>query len=280
MQIFNIGPLEFVAFLLIALIVLGPERIVNGARSAGRWINKMVRSPTWQSILSTSREIRELPQKIVAESGIKESMEEIQQTGKELTSELNQASVEVTNDLSAANFEINRQANRIEPPSASSLSLEPPSQTVLAPPATESEAAPAEAAAVDEPAPAVQADRPASAPPPRTFTDVFGSPAKPALEGDGGLEPPAQTVLPAEKKTARPRKVKESTPEPAPESLTELEAPAQTVLPVEKKTVRVRKVKAAAAQPTPDSLNELEAPAQALISPPEDVLPSITRPEN
>ncbi len=68
-MIFNIGPLEFILIMLVAIIVLGPERMVAGARTFGRWIYKLVRSPTWRAIMTTSQEIRDLPNKIVREIG-------------------------------------------------------------------------------------------------------------------------------------------------------------------------------------------------------------------
>ncbi len=256
MQIFNIGPLEFVAFLLIALIVLGPERIVSGARSAGRWVNRMVHSPTWQAILTTSREIRDLPQKIVSESGIEDSLKEIEQTGLEVTSELNQAATDMSNDMAMANYELSAQANRIQPPSQSSLALEPPAQTSAThpPAATVAEATGQNASAQDA--------RPASPPPPRSFSDVFGISGSPAASADGDLEPPAQTVIPAEKKA--PRKIKTTAPdaEPAPTSLDELEPPAQTLLPAEPKPARPRRLKAPAAAPVGEAEAQQAAPVE------------------
>jgi len=80
MQIFGIGPLEFVFILVIMLLVLGPKGMVRAARETGRFIRKMVHSPIWRDIVGTSREIRNLPQKIVREAGIEKEMEELRQS--------------------------------------------------------------------------------------------------------------------------------------------------------------------------------------------------------
>lgn len=79
MEIFNIGPLELVFILLLALIVLGPDEMIKTGRSIARGIRKFIRSPLWKSLLNTSQEIRELPRKLIREAGIEESMEEFSQ---------------------------------------------------------------------------------------------------------------------------------------------------------------------------------------------------------
>jgi len=101
-MIFNIGPLEFILILLVAIIVLGPERMVIGARSLGRWIYKLVRSPTWRAIMSTSQEIRDLPNKIVRESGLEESLKEVQSVSTDLHDEISQAVKDVNAEVSQA----------------------------------------------------------------------------------------------------------------------------------------------------------------------------------
>jgi Sec-independent protein translocase protein TatA len=76
MEIFNIGPFEFLLILVIALIVLGPERMVNTAKQAGKMLHTFIQSPYWASIVRTTQEIRNIPRKIVQEAGLEESMEE------------------------------------------------------------------------------------------------------------------------------------------------------------------------------------------------------------
>lgn len=82
MEIFNVGPLELLLILLIALIVFGPQDMVKYAQQMARWINKIVRSPIWKSFMDTSQEIRTLPTKIMREANLEESLEEIRKTAQ------------------------------------------------------------------------------------------------------------------------------------------------------------------------------------------------------
>jgi len=77
MDLFGIGPFEFLLILLIALIVLGPQEMANNARKLAGFVRKITRSPTWRQMMSTSREIRDLPTRLVRESGFQEQMDEI-----------------------------------------------------------------------------------------------------------------------------------------------------------------------------------------------------------
>lgn len=79
MKVFNIGAPELIFLGLLALIVLGPERIVKSARSLGVWVRKLSKSPLYQDVVTTSQEIRDLPRKIMQESGLQEPIKEINQ---------------------------------------------------------------------------------------------------------------------------------------------------------------------------------------------------------
>ena len=87
MKFLNIGPLELVFILILALVLLGPERMIASARSLGKWIYQLVRSPFWTSVMDTSREIRDLPTKIVREAGLEESIKEIKQLNRDVGKE-------------------------------------------------------------------------------------------------------------------------------------------------------------------------------------------------
>ena len=80
MKVFNIGIPELVFLGLLALIVLGPERIVKTARSLGIWVRKATKSPLYQDVVTTSQELRDLPRKIMRESGLEEPINEINKT--------------------------------------------------------------------------------------------------------------------------------------------------------------------------------------------------------
>jgi Sec-independent protein translocase protein TatA len=90
MEILNIGPLELIIILVLMFVVLGPKQMVVTAYRIGSWIRGFVRSPMWKEILGYSMEIRELPQKLMDETGLKETLEEVRQSTQEATNELNQ----------------------------------------------------------------------------------------------------------------------------------------------------------------------------------------------
>lgn len=77
MEIFNIGPWELVLILVLALIVFGPERMVDYSKTAARLVRKVVRSPFWRDLVSTSEEIKDIPRQIVKEANLEESLRDL-----------------------------------------------------------------------------------------------------------------------------------------------------------------------------------------------------------
>lgn len=78
MDILGIGPLELFFIMLIALIVLGPNDIVKTGRTIGRFLRKLVTSPTWHTMQDATREIRRLPNRLMREAGLEEIKEELE----------------------------------------------------------------------------------------------------------------------------------------------------------------------------------------------------------
>jgi Sec-independent protein translocase protein TatA len=95
MEILNIGPLELIIILALMFILLGPKEMVLTAHRIGAWVRNFLRSPMWREIWGISQDIRELPKKIVSESGLEETMEELKQTTQEATDEINKEHKEV-----------------------------------------------------------------------------------------------------------------------------------------------------------------------------------------
>lgn len=91
MNILGIGSLELLLIAVIAVIVLGPKGMVNGAREAGKAIRKVVHSPLWRDVVDTSREIREFPRKIIREAGIEQDLEDLRRSTRETVSEINRS---------------------------------------------------------------------------------------------------------------------------------------------------------------------------------------------
>ncbi|MDO9087108.1 MAG: hypothetical protein Q7U53_12950 [Anaerolineaceae bacterium] len=77
MSFFGIGPMELIFILIIMVLVLGPKNMVISAKKMGITLRKIVKSPLWATVMDTSREIREIPTRLIREAGIEEDMKGI-----------------------------------------------------------------------------------------------------------------------------------------------------------------------------------------------------------
>lgn len=77
MDILGIGPLEFGLILVLALILLGPKGMVETSHKVGNYIKKIVRSDGWRSIVKSTREIRQAQDRILQETGLQETLNEL-----------------------------------------------------------------------------------------------------------------------------------------------------------------------------------------------------------
>lgn len=96
MKVLNVGALEFAFILLLALIVLGPKKAVKAAGDVGVWIRKLFSSQLWQDLLTASREIKDLPQKMMDEAEIQKTLAEIDRS----TQGINSAIRDINNGIS------------------------------------------------------------------------------------------------------------------------------------------------------------------------------------
>lgn len=106
MDFLGIGPLEVLFILLIALIIFGPKDIVKAGRATGRFLRKLITSPGWQTVQRTSRELRDLPNRLVREAGVEEfknDMDEIKSIAKppDFQSEIKKEFKKIDEGLSA-----------------------------------------------------------------------------------------------------------------------------------------------------------------------------------
>lgn len=95
MDILGIGPLELIFILIIALIVLGPKDMVKSGRTLGKFLRRVVTSPTWRAVTRTSSELRTLPNKLIRDAGLEEDFRQIKNATEkaippELTTDLEQ----------------------------------------------------------------------------------------------------------------------------------------------------------------------------------------------
>jgi sec-independent protein translocase protein TatB len=84
MDIFGIGPTELVFIILIALILLGPKEMEKTGRTIGRFLRDMTQSESWRAFRDTSRELRNLPNRLMREANIEELEKDVGKIGKEI----------------------------------------------------------------------------------------------------------------------------------------------------------------------------------------------------
>ncbi len=79
MELFGIGPMELLFIILLAIIIFGPKDIVNASKTVGKSLNKFIRSDTWKTINQTTRELQNLPTRLMRESGLDDLEKSAQQ---------------------------------------------------------------------------------------------------------------------------------------------------------------------------------------------------------
>lgn len=90
MEIFNIGVPEFIFILLLAFIVLGPKKAVELAGDVGRWVKDFVKSPFWREIVNTSKDIKDIPKKLMDDAEVQRTIDEINRTTREVREQFHQ----------------------------------------------------------------------------------------------------------------------------------------------------------------------------------------------
>jgi Sec-independent protein translocase protein TatA len=88
MQIFNVGALEFLIILLLAVIILGPRKAVKTAGDVGRWIKELLQSQFWQDLQATSKEIQDIPKKMMDEAEVQRTLEELDRSNAAIQREI------------------------------------------------------------------------------------------------------------------------------------------------------------------------------------------------
>lgn len=177
MEIFNVGVPELIIIFILMFLLLGPKEMIRTAQRIGAWVRKAIKSPMWREVMGYSQEIRELPQKIMDESGLKETLEEVRKDTTAATNEINASLKEVAEAARVKEAEHVRiefdpkDTNTIAPPALNSATTK--TELIEAPPAEDSAPLTAEAgdvetadaeAATAESAAASTADTPASTP--------------------------------------------------------------------------------------------------------------------
>ena len=91
MEILGIGPSELFFIIVIALILLGPKDMQKAGRTLGKWLRQVVTSDGWKLFQQTSREIQNLPTRLMREASLDELNKEIKDIQKDVTSSIGAA---------------------------------------------------------------------------------------------------------------------------------------------------------------------------------------------
>ncbi len=136
--IFGVGPLELLLIVVIMLIILGPKEMVATSRKVGKFLRDLVKSPYWSEIMNTTREIRDIPGKLVRDAGLEEDLKEIQKATKGQIDELKKITQETTQEVQQAVDTAQAAWPKFEPlpPPAQTPVASPPSGTLANPPET------------------------------------------------------------------------------------------------------------------------------------------------
>jgi len=84
MEILGIGIPELLFIVLLILVLFGPKDMVATGKTLGRWLNQLVRSPTYKLLTKTGDELRNLPRNLMRESNLEEYTKEMQQLSREM----------------------------------------------------------------------------------------------------------------------------------------------------------------------------------------------------
>lgn len=117
MQFFNVGVLELLFILILAFVVLGPGRSVKIARTVGAWIRNFVKSPFWREIITTSNEIRDLPNRIMDDAELQQMIAELDLSSQDIKDILTQAQSETRTELQEVEEQINQELQSKPSPS-------------------------------------------------------------------------------------------------------------------------------------------------------------------
>ncbi|MBI9043249.1 MAG: hypothetical protein JEZ06_02115 [Anaerolineaceae bacterium] len=77
MEILNVGPLEIVLILILALVFLGPSGMVEAGAKLGKGIRKLKNSQLWRDFLKTSKDLNKIPKEFVKTTGIDEIQKDL-----------------------------------------------------------------------------------------------------------------------------------------------------------------------------------------------------------
>lgn len=106
MQVFNVGLLEVLFILVLAFILMGPVKTVQASRRIGEKIRNLVKSPIWREIRTASREIKNIPKKVMDDAELQKLINDLDLSTQDVKQEISQTQKDVEGQLSNMESEI------------------------------------------------------------------------------------------------------------------------------------------------------------------------------
>lgn len=131
MDIFGIGPTELAFIILIALILLGPKEMEKTGRTIGRFLRDMTKSEGWQAFRDTSRELRNLPNRLMREANIEDIQNNVGKIGKDIEESASVKGFGTWSNPSAAKPKPKPAQSKPQPAEASENQIAPPEAASL-----------------------------------------------------------------------------------------------------------------------------------------------------
>lgn len=115
MKFFNLGLAEIILIVVLALIILGPGNMVKTAREVGAFIRRITKSPYWQEVWATRRELNEIPKILAKEANLDETIKDLNRETSELHSSVTSSMAELIKEVEGPIKEVEADLKQ-EPP--------------------------------------------------------------------------------------------------------------------------------------------------------------------
>lgn len=132
MKIFNLGISEIILIVILALIILGPGNMVKTAREIGAFIRKVTKSPYWQEIWATKRELTEIPRMLAKEADLDATLKDLNNETKNIHSSVASTMSDFIKEVDEPLKEVDKEL-KAEPVIEVTIPVPPQKSDVLTP---------------------------------------------------------------------------------------------------------------------------------------------------
>ncbi len=115
MKFFNLGLPEIIFIVVLALILLGPGNMVKSAREVGAFIRRITKSPYWQEVWATRREINEIPRMLAREANLDETIRDLDRQSRGVQSSLTRSVADLIKEVEEPRKDNQADINRESP---------------------------------------------------------------------------------------------------------------------------------------------------------------------